>query len=211
MKKCYAFFIAMALAVNVFADSVCTDHDGNLRCSVGAIDSIDYTGDVFIDGTSILEQLKTVGELHAKNVNFNNINIIGDSDISNSTISGHSQFIGDFQGKSVKFGEATKIVGDLNCDDCQFNAAMTLVGDLQTNNSTFEGLVSLSTYTSHFKHSTLNELIVKKQSRDVDQIIYLDEGSSVMNITFDSNRGIVELSGGSVLKGKVSGGKVVNK
>jgi len=211
MKKCYAFIMAMILAANVFAESVCSDHDGNLHCSVGAIDSIDYTGDVFVDGTTILEQLKTVGDLHAKNVNFNNINIIGNADITNSTISGYSQIIGDFQGKYTKFNDAVKIVGDVMCDECQFNAAASLVGDLQVNNSTFQGLISLSTYASHFSHSNLNELVVKKQNRDAEQVIYLEQGSSVVNITFASNRGVVELSGGSVLRGKISGGKIVNK
>ena len=193
-----------------FANPICADQYGNLRCTQGEIETIDYKGDVFLRGTSVTEKLKTVGDLDTRNAHLNHINIVGDTQSIDTTIAGNAQIIGDLEGKNTQFNGAIKIIGDTYCESCEFNGDTIFVGDVDSSYTKFNGQVVISTYASRFSHTTLGDITVKKQESNDEQILFLQEGTIARNIIFIGNHGVVELSSGAILQGKVTGGRVVN-
>jgi hypothetical protein len=211
-KSCYLFFIIVLVMVSrAFASASCIDEGTTLRCHGGIVESIDYRGDVVLDGTTVLDKIKTMGDLTAKNATMNRINIVGDVTTVNSVISGNAIIVGSIRSRATKFDSPVRIVGDADFDFCEFHTDVMLVGDVNASQTWFRGSVVLGTYASYFTHVSLNDLTVKKQSRDVQQIIYLKEGTGVDVVTFTSGRGLIELSGGSRVTGKVVGAKINNQ
>jgi len=208
--KKFLYLSLILLSTSTQAASVCSRQDGEMHCGAGTVESIDYTGDVILDGTTITGRLKTLGDLTAKNANINHINIIGDADISGSQIIGSTIVVGDIHSKKTKFNDTVKITGDSQFSDCEFQANSTFIGDMATAQTYFRADVTLSTLRSQFTHSMLKDIVVKKQDPNVKQVIDLRDRSLASNIKFSSNKGIVELSDGSSIQGSVTGGKTIN-
>ncbi|MDR3478992.1 MAG: hypothetical protein P4M14_13300 [Gammaproteobacteria bacterium] len=209
MKKYYYVLWAIVMAVTTcaFAQAACVDEGDTLRCGVGVLQSIDYKGNVVLDGTTILDELKVMGDFTAKNAIMNHIDIVGDVTMVNSVLNGNVMIVGDVRSRGSQFESGTKIVGDADFDFCEFHTDTVLVGDLNASQTLFRGPLSISTNASYLTHSVMNELTIKKQNTNEQPIIYLKEGSVANVIHFPGGKGLVELSGGSHVLDKVIGGK----
>lgn len=211
-KMCYLLSVMMSCIMQpVYADAVCVDDGDTLRCGAGTLESIDYKGDVILEGTTVLNNVKTIGDLTANNAMLNHVNTVGDVNLQNVTISGNVSFVGDAHVRHSRLESTVKIVGDTDFDASECRSDLMLVGDVIATNSLFRGSITISTYSSQFSHSMLNTLNIKKQSRDIKQTIYLKDSSTANTIHFQGNKGVVELSAGSSVKGQVTGGTVVEQ
>lgn len=222
----YICLTTVILSVNTFADSVCSDKHGTLRCGSGSIDNVDYRGYVNIDGTAILNKLNINGDVDIQNAQVNQFYVRGGSRISKTNIKGsfevvgnahakNSEFInnakivGDLYGNSLIFDSQVNLVGTIECQDCIFKNSSIMIGDINITNSQFVKPLLLNAKNSSFSNSKINDISVKKPSQDEVQIIHLNENTEAQNIRFENQKGIVVLQGGSKIFGKLEGGKIV--
>lgn len=230
MKKISKFLcITTALiSTNLFANSICSDKHGTLHCGAGAIDNIEYRGYVDIDGTTVTNKFNVNGEVSIQNANINqffvrgsshltkanikgSMEVIGNIHAKNSEIFDSAKIVGDLYGNAMTFNSSANIVGTIECEECLFKSDVTMIGDVSIAKSQFLKKLLLNAKNSTFSNAKINDVLVKKPSQDEVQTVHLNENTTVHNIKFENQKGIVVLQGGSKILGTIEGGKVVTK
>lgn len=218
--------LGVFISTGSFANEVCKNEFGTLRCGSGMVDDINYLGYVDANGTTVSNMVSVRGNVTANNTHFNNVSIKGESHFTNSEIVGQFQMTGNINTKEVNFDnkaditgnffashtilrDATNVIGMINCEYCTFRMDTTIVGDITIENSQFIKNLMITTKKANFSSSKLNDLYIKKQNEDVEQVVYLNKGSQVHNVTFENQKGVIILSGNSQINGNIQGGKVV--
>lgn len=227
MKKVLMMFL-LAGSIHAAENPICTDKYGVMRCSSGTIDSINYRGIVDLDRTTVNGIYKVLGNSDIQNSHLNDVyvrgsvhinrtdirkemEIIGNTHANNVEILGSTKVVGDFFGTDTVMSSLANLIGTIKCDHCKFKNDAALFGDVDISNTEVMGLTILNAKTSSFSASKLNNITVKKPSRDEEQIVQLKDSTIVHNIYFENHKGFVVLSGKSKITGTVDGGKIETK
>lgn len=211
-----------------YADSVCKDKHGSLRCESGTVKDIDYRGFVEVNDMTVDESLNVLGNANIKNTKLHTIKIRGDTHIDKSTVSdrmslvgnvnatnitvtGKADIIGNLYANHITLNSSTSILGSIDCDYCVFKNDAAFVGDVDIDHSEFLRALILTIKNGNFSHSKMNDILIKQSSDKGEQVIRLREGSSAHKITFEGKKGVVILNNHSVITGAVQGGKVIKE
>lgn len=225
-KKVLSLFCGLFIATTSFADDVCKNEFMTLKCGPGVVSDISFTGIVDAKEIKVLNMVNVLGSMTANNVIFNNVVIKGEAHFLNTNINGELQMIGNINAKEIHLNKKANIIGNfvtnhtiledtanivgmIDCQYCVFKKDTNIIGDIILENSEFLNKLTINTKKATFKSTNLNDLFVMKQSEDVEQRIYLNNGSKVRNITFENQKGIVFLGENSQVTGYVQGGKVI--
>ncbi|MDR3491325.1 MAG: hypothetical protein P4M12_04675 [Gammaproteobacteria bacterium] len=212
--------------LNSYADSVCKDKYGSLRCESGTVKNIDYRGFVEVNNMTVDESCNVQGNANINNSTLNSLevrgethidkssvsdfmNMIGNVNANNITVVGKTDIIGNLYANHATLNSTSSILGSVDCDFCVFKNDVTLIGEIDANHSEFLRTLVLTIKKGTFLHSKMNDIIVKQASDRGEQVIQLKEGSSIHNIVFEGQKGVVILNDNSVITGKVQGGKVI--
>lgn len=228
MKKIKMLLLIVGIfsSLNIYAESVCKENHGTLRCESGSIKNIDYIGFVDINNTIVEGRFHVLGNANIKNANLNSIEVRGGAHLDKTKVSGLMKMVGNVNGSDINVDDNTEIVGDfyashaimssnvsivgsVECDYCVFKKEATLIGDVNVKHSEFLRPIQINIKNSSFSHSKINDITIKKSSDRHEQVIKLKNGSSVHDITFEDQRGLVIVSDNSVITGTVQGGKVI--
>lgn len=228
MKKPQLLFSLFGIFVvlNGWADSVCHSKHGILRCGIGTVQTIDYNGYANLEGTTVSGMLRVEGnadihnaQLHqmfgrglmhlTKTTIADTLEVVGTVEANEVELLGPNKIVGDFYGNHVTLATTAKMIGTVDCQFCIFKNDVWLVGDITVAHSEFLGAITLNAKTSIFSYTKMHNILVKKSSDNEEQVIQLQEGSSVHDIIFESQTGKVMLSKHAQLTGTVQGGKII--
>jgi cytoskeletal protein CcmA (bactofilin family) len=221
------YVIGILCSSNTFADSVCIDKFMRLQCKSGSVDSINYTGMVYVDGTTVANGFNVWGNVNVMNAHLNKLSIKGATNISKSNVKGDveltgsltindvdlylysaSRITGDLFGGHITLHSKANIVGTVECTACIFRDDATLIGDITLVDSEFSANTKMNFRKADFSNTKIIDVVVAAPDDDKEQTIYLKQGSTVHDITFEGGKGIVILSGKSEISGYIKGGKV---
>jgi hypothetical protein len=217
---------SLLLTTGAFAMDPCAKIDALLICGKGNVENnLVHKGALDITGTHITQALNIVGSSVINDAMLNQLNIKGSLNIVNSTIDGTANILGMSVIKStkfnkdvkirginyisnVKFAAPVKISGTIQGEKCIFNNEVEIRGKSKFSHSKFTSPIFLKTQAAIFSGSQLSDVKIAKGKKSEQQVITIADGSSVGNITFVNNNGLIKLSADSKLLGEVKGGKI---
>jgi hypothetical protein len=168
------------------------------------------------------------GSTKIEDKKYTNLRIFGPATLSNVTLSGILGIAGPLTIKSsnitkllamgtVKLEKVTlstaKVTGVFNSEESTVTDTLLVTGAFNAEDSTFKGPIEITTAKMNFDHCTAASIHVLKNAASVTepQKIFLSKTIVTGDITFDAGNGVIYAKKGTVIKGKVNGGKVVEK
>lgn len=224
MKKVLGVFLVLA-ATQGYADSVCTNKQSNMNCTQGVVNGMKFKGNIIFDKTTVNGLASLQGNSDIQNANFDKLNLSGNASLVSSNVNnikvkgsvyakdvnvkGDTNVLGKFYGANTTVDNNVKLVGIIDCDHCTFKKNTALYGDVVMSDSEVLGSLSLNSARNAFYQTKLNDVVVKKSSHNLKQTITLNHGTTVNNIRFEGEGGVVMLDDSSTILGKVENGTVV--
>lgn len=212
-------------ATGAYAGTICQDQYGEMSCGAGSVADVAYTGSVNLAGTYVSNQVNVLGNFSAYSAHINLLKVKGITYLNKSNINGKARvtgnvvaddssfdnevsIVGTLKAMNVLFATDVEIVGTLNCDKCIFNKASNITGEMKVDNTKFMELINVNARKIVFVNSKAMDITVLKPNDNKVQTVYLNSGSTVRNITFESQQGFVVLDRSSQVTGNVQGGKI---
>jgi len=209
------------------ANNVCKKNFAMMECGRGTVSSVDFTGMVEINGTTVTNSFDVLGNVEMRDANITNMHVKGMNEIKNTQINGYMNITGEVNaertkisgttnitgnwfGKNNYFNSVTRIVGVTNCNNCTFNDRVTFIGIAKTIDTQFNSNINIKSRESEFIRTKLQDITASKPSKNEEATIILSRHSTARNIKFEGTYGTVILKDGSRITGRVEGGKVIN-
>lgn len=225
----YIFLGLLAgIVTQIYAQPPCWQQPGVLNCSQGLVQHIYFRGIVNLNGTEVVKAFDVLGNCHLQHARLHWATIRGSSWLTNTIMHEKTRMVGNVHAQQTQFRQTVSITGDLDghelefqnaayiagevvCQGCIFKKSSTLIG-----NASLKQVKSLESLTlnapiiileqSHIRAITVNESHPQQR-----QIIYLCHQSSLGDINFVSQQGIVIADQSSVITGRIHGGKLIRK
>ena len=156
-----------------------------------------------------LNRLNVKGATNISKTNINGeVDLTGSLTINDVDLHSTSRITGDLFGGHITLYSKANIVGTIECTACSFKGDATLIGDITLVDSEFSSTAKMNFRKAHFSNTKINDVVVASPDDDKEQTMYLQQNSTVNNITFQGGKGIVILSDNSEIIGQVQGGKI---
>lgn len=104
--------LILAGSFSVANASVCNYGPGNVTCSTGVVDSLQGTGNVVVNGTTVSGATIVDGLLSADDANFSSLEVNGSAKLTQCTINDTANIKGSLAASSTKFQKSLKIYSD---------------------------------------------------------------------------------------------------
>lgn len=188
---------------------------GNFEALNADLFKLYRAGDSYLQHTKIRDKFTHKGNVTSVSSEFG-----GPNDIVGNVVANHSHFVGttliagSFIGDSNQFEDPVRVTGSFRGNQNVFHSKTEIIGTLQAKATQFYDQLHLTMVVSALSNSQTNDIFVSKffSSCCLYQTLYLTNNTQVKgNITFSSGKGLVILSGGSKIAGRVVGGKVINR
>lgn len=176
--------------------------------------------ELVISGTAKLNEIKADSLTVRGPLNFNQLKIKGDTEISGPCSGEEGEFNnlaihGTFWGSKIKI-ENLKVDGDVTIEDFKISGNVNINGPLKAKNGSFNDINTVNTPVALY-NVQVNNITVKKDhgntkdnaNEDNNQIKLAGNTIVSGDITFESGDGIVFIRDKTAqLKGKIIGGKI---
>jgi hypothetical protein len=134
--------------------------------------------------------------------------LTGNLNIRDVDLHNTSRITGDFFGRHITLYSKANIVGTIECTSCVFKGDATLIGEISLTDSEFSTAAKMNFRQAHFSNTKINDVVIENSDDDKEQTMYIQQGSTAHNITFEGGKGVIILSGNSEIRGYVQGGKI---
>jgi cytoskeletal protein CcmA (bactofilin family) len=131
----------------------------------------------------------------------------GPTVLKGTTVTGDIKVTGSLQAESIS-AEGLLIEGSATLSDARINSFVNVAGDFSADHVTFKKGVAITSHTIAFNHSTVGGLVTITSAEKTPYVQV--QCSTVINgaILFDGKSGVVQITGDSIVKGKVVNGSM---
>lgn len=172
----------------------------------------DEEGVILVENETVSEKGTSVhyGATSINNETIEDLTIFGPAFINNSKITKLATIKGPIEAKHSSFNNII-IHGVANFDDVQVNKEIFINGPLFAVNSTFEE-ISIASDDLSLSNSQVAKLFVRKNDNPKKlQKVFLENGTKIDSIVFESRTGQVIRSDASVIVTNLEGGEIMLK
>ncbi len=203
------------ISIGVGSSDACTNdthcyYTGAITLNDKNILSLTTAGDANLHNVSIEGKATIAGALQAITGSFGSLLGHGATTLSSIDIKNHAHINGELKASKGTYGSLSAY-GGATLSSITITNDTTSAGIFNATNSTFNSLSAWRGSLIMLTNSTVNSItITNKSQTNIPHPITLD-ATTVGNITFEEKDGIVVLRNGSVIKGEVIGGTVINE
>lgn len=131
----------------------------------------------------------------------------GNAMLDHTTVQGITHIVGTLQTNGVSLNTLV-VTGSSNLNETTVQGTSKIVGFMSASSSNFNGKITVTSDITHFDHTKTTDIEIIGNGH-VEKICL--NNNSIVNgsITFDEGNGLVISNTGSVISGKVNGGKIV--
>lgn len=152
-----------------------------------------------------------VGSVHVDNQIFQDLNVSGSFHGQHIIVNEDAIISGAIEADDIKIKGNLTVNGSSILQNASIAKKTVINGVLNASNSTFTD-VQASTIEIVFKNSTVNSIIIRKPSQSEEhkiQTVVLNHTTILGNITFEKAGGKVIVDNGTVIKGSIIGGTII--
>lgn len=150
------------------------------------------------------------GPTSIDNQNVENLTIYGPATIVNSKVTQSAIVKGPLEARGTSFN-TLDVDGIVNLDDSKVNKDLSLNGPLYARKSTIENATIRSDLVA-LSDSKITKLVIKKSGRMTNgPRVFLEKGSKIDSLTFETNDGRVIYADDTVKVTNLEGGKIESK
>ncbi len=195
---------------------------GSARLKDSSFTAVKVYGSTTCDTVKIKGKLNVSGSCNAEHLECQQLSISGSAHVKSIQVHGATEFFGSCSIDASEFNKSLNVDGSCTMANTTVYGKACIFGAAHFSDCTLNSL-KIACKEAYFSHTTLKDIHVAaaessltlfgfKIKNDTHQTLYIEKGSVIEgDIVFEKGEGKIIVSGGSVIKGKVINGVIVQK